>query len=357
MTMRRVLATACAAGLLAVAFACGGCAGSSSGSSGPASHVRKTTPAPVALTGTIAFRRYFTPDESWSGIFTVGSGGKVRQLTDPPRGELDDQPSWSPDGTFIVFSHGCSPTIPCRLYRVAPDGTGLAPIGPHCSVDGVTAETCSDDSNPSVSPDSRWVLFTQSSGRVREDSSGEGTIEHSALAITRTDGSRRHVLLRRAPFSGDLVYPALSPDGKQLVFEEINSSFVKLPGARAVFVMGTDGSKPRRLTPWAENDGNQPVWSPDGKWLVFESHVEDGSQSQYFLIHPDGSGRRQISDFGDGTWLGRATFSPDGRSIAFAMGIDGANAAIYTMRLDGSHVQQVTHSAYWDSASAWGPAS
>jgi Tol biopolymer transport system component len=208
-----------------------------------------------------------------------------------------------------------------------------------------------------VSPDSKWVVFTQSQGHVRTDDGGQGWIAHSALAIVRTDGRRRRVLYQRAPFSGDLVYPALSPDGTQLVFEEINSGFVEHAGARAVFVMGLDGSKPHRLTPWAENDGNQAVWSSDGKWLLFQSHVEDGSESQYFMIHPDGSGRRQVTHFNGGTWwLGRATFSPDGKSIAFAMGRNGGNAAVYTMRLDGSHIQQVTHSTYWDSAADWGPA-
>jgi ABC-type glycerol-3-phosphate transport system substrate-binding protein len=32
-------------------------------------------------------------------------------------------------------------------------------------------------------------------------------------------------------------------------------------------------------------------------------------------------------------------------------------AAVYTMWLDGSHLQRVTHSTYWDSAAAWAPTS
>jgi TolB protein len=338
--------------VIASALGLAACGGSSATSSQPAGPESSAAPA---LTGTIAFRRYFTADESWAGLFTVGADGKVRQLTDPPPGVKDDRPSWSPDGRLIAFTR-CPQTAPCRLFEMAADGSGLAPIAPPCP-QGADEQTCSDDANPSFSPDSRWVLFTQSTGRVRADSSGEEWIEHSALAIMRTDGSRRRVLYRRAPFSGDLNTPALSPDGRQIVFEQVNSGFSKLAGTQAVFVMGIDGSKPHRLTPWAEDDGDQPAWSPDGRWLVFHSHVEDGSQGQYFLIHPNGRGRRQLTHFPDGTWIGRASFSPDGDSIAIAKGPENGIAAVYTMRLDGGEIQRVTHSTYWDSAAAWGPAS
>jgi len=350
-SIRFGFALAAVASLLALA----GCGGSGTSASEPGGSAHSTTATAPTLSGTIVFRRYLTADESWAGLFTIGSDGKIRRLTNPDPGVVDDRPSWSPDGSLIAFTR-CLPSVPCRMFRVAPDGSGLAAIARACP-GGANEKTCSDDANPSFSPDSKWVLFTESTGRVRVDSSGENWIEHSALAIVRTDGSKRRVLYRRAPWSGDLNTPALSPDGRQIVFEEVNSGFSKLAGKRAVFVIGVDGSSPRRLTPWAENSGDQPAWSPDGSWIVFHSHVEDGSQGQYFLIHPDGSGRQQVTQFANGTWIGRPSFSPDGASIAFAKGPESGVAAVYTMRLDGSHVQQVTHSTYWDSAAAWGPVS
>ena len=128
------------------------------------------------------------------------------------------------------------------------------------------------------------------------------------------DGSARQVIYQGAPFSGDLGYPVFSPDGKQLVFERTVSGFSKPAGEQAVFVMGADGSAPRRLTPWAEKDGDNPDWSPDGKWIIFHSHVDDPSrQSQIYLIHPDGSGRKQLTHFKDGTHVASSAFSPDGK--------------------------------------------
>ena len=119
------------------------------------------------------------------------------------------------------------------------------------------------------------------------------------------DGTGRHVVYTTTAFAADLDNPMLSPDGKQIVFERHNSGYSKPVGRHAVFVIGSDGSNLRRLTPWVENDGDNPDWSPDGNWILYHSHVDDGGQAQYFLIHPDGSGRRQLSHFPDGTFIGR----------------------------------------------------
>jgi TolB protein len=307
--------------------------------------------------GRIAFRTYFDRQQEWGAVFTAnGNGTAVRQVTHPARGTADDQPSWSPDGSLISFTR-CSPGSLCHMYVVRPDGTGLAPVGAPCPA-GADETQCSDDANASFSPDSKQIAFTQATGQVRNDPTGEGWIEHSALTIVNRDGSNRHVVYQSTPpFSGDLNYPVFSPDGKSLVFERHVSGFAKPAGKSAVFVIGVDGSALRRLTPWAENAGDNPDWSPDGKWILFHSHVEQSNpQSQYFLIHPDGSGRRQVTHFPKGTHVASASFSPDGKSIVFSKGPEGGNIDVWTMRIDGSHVVRITRSMLWQSAPAWGPA-
>ena len=250
----------------------------------------------------IAFRRYFTSDESWGAVFTVAADGAPRQITDPPRGVVDDFPVSSADGTLIAFTR-LAPDALCHIFRMAPDGSGLAPIGPLCP-DGADEHTCSDDGNPTFSPDSKRVVFTQSTGRVKLDSSGENWIEHSALAIMRTDGSKRRVIYRAAPFSGDIIPAAFSPDGRRLVIEQANSGFSKLRRTRAVVVIEIDGSSRRRLTDWAENAGDRPAWSPDGSWILFHSHVEDGAQGAV-LHRPPGRERAQAAHALPGRHLDR----------------------------------------------------
>jgi len=301
--------------------------------------------------GRIAFRRYFDAHQSWGAVFTIAADGKgTRQITHPARGIVDDQPDWAPDGSLIAFSRCCAPGS--HLFVVAPNGSGLAPVGPLCP-SGADETTCPDDANASFSPDSKQLAFTQAIGHVVENQ-----IEHSAIAIMNRDGSGRRVIYEEdAPYSADLNSPVFSPDGKQLVFERANSGVSTPAGKKAVFVVGIDGSNPRRLTPWKENDGDNPDWSPNGKWILFHSHVDEstGVQSQIFLIHPDGTGRRQVTRFSKGTHVLSSSFSPDGKSIVFSKGPNGGNIDVFTMRLDGSHVQRVTRSKLWDSAPDWGP--
>lgn len=305
--------------------------------------------------GRIAFRTYFDGQQSWGAVFRINRDGSgTKQLTHPPRGTVDDQPSWAPDGSLIVFSRLAQEGI-SHLWVMAPDGTGRKPVGPLCPA-GATTHTCPDDANASFSPDSGRIAFTQAMGRVKQDQGGETWIEHSSIAVMNVDGSGRRIIYQAPAYSGDLGFPVFSPNGRQLVFERRVSSFAKPAGKNAVFVSGVDGSGLRRLTPWSENDGDNPDWSPNGKWILFHSHLDDpAGQSQYFLIRPDGTGRRQLTHFPKGTHVASASFSPNGRSIVFSKGPEGGNVDLYTMRLDGSHVRRLTRSRLWQSAPAWGP--
>ena len=313
-----------------------------------------TATAPGA-NGSITFRRYLNDDQSWGAVFTIGRDGRgERQITGPEEGGVDDQPTWAPDGSLIAFTR-CLEEQLCHVWTVAPDGSGLAPVGPPCPA-GATEQSCSDDAGASFSPDSKRLAFVQSTGRIRTGAYTDGWIEHSAIAFMNRDGTGRRVIYQGRAFSGDAMHPVFSPDGKQLVFERIASAFTLRSGQRAVFTIRVDGKQLRRLTPWDEYAGDNPDWSPDGKWIVFRSHVDDeGRQTQIFLIHPDGSGRRQVTHFPKGTKLGSSSFAPDGKSLVISKGVANGNLHVFTIGLDGRHLRRVTHSALWDSAPNWGP--
>ena len=243
--------------------------------------------------GQIAFRRYFNNQHSRGAIFTIRANGThARQITHPPVGVVDQGPDWAPDGSLITFTR-CAPQGACHLYVVRPDGNGFAPVGPLCPP-GSSEGTCPDDSDASFTPDSKQLTFTQATGHVLTAPSGLQEIEHSAIAAMSPEGSHRRVIYQAPPYAADLLFPMESPDGKQIVFEWFNSPFSTPANQEAIDVINSDGSGLRRLTPWAENDGDNPDWSPNGRWILFHSHVDDSSrQAQIFLIHPDGTGREK----------------------------------------------------------------
>ena len=305
--------------------------------------------------GSIVYRTYFDLQHSRGAIFTMGDDGSAKkQISHPPRGTVDDQPAWAPDGRVIAFTRCLPNEGACHVWTVAADGSGPAPVGKLCPA-GANEQTCPDEAHAAFSPDSKRLVLVQSTGAEKQVPITGQQIEHSAIAVMNRDGSGRHAIYTTNGFAADLDYPAFSPDGKHVVFERHNSGLSTPVDKHAVFVIGVDGSNLRRLTPWAENDGDNPDWSPNGKWIIYHSHLDDPSgQSQYFLVHPDGSGRKQITHFAKGTHVASASFSPDGTSIAFSKGPEGENIDVFTMRLDGTQLRRLTRSKLWDSAPDWG---
>ena len=57
-------------------------------------------------------------------------------------------------------------------------------------------------------------------------------------------------------------------------------------GNPEIYVMAADGSKPKRLTRTAADEGN-PGWSPDGKQIVFAS--KRAGNYQIYVMAADGS--------------------------------------------------------------------
>jgi len=104
--------------------------------------------------------------------------------------------------------------------------------------------------------------------------------------------------------------PSFSSDGKRVAFVS------NLNGIPQVWIVPTQGGWPELIT--SLDDQVQGVsWSPDGAWLAFSLAPGGGMNSQIYLIRPDGTGLRRLTDGGkDNNWLGFWTH--DGRSLALA---------------------------------------
>lgn len=82
-------------------------------------------------------------------------------------------------------------------------------------------------------------------------------------------------------------YPRLSPDEKEILF------YARKEGKEQnheIWKVNIDGTNPKQLT---FTGGEDPCWSPDGKWIIFS----DGSTGGLSLMRPDGSDLRKITSY------------------------------------------------------------
>jgi Tol biopolymer transport system component len=289
--------------------------------------------------GRIAFRRYLDDAHTRGAIFTIASDGTgEHQVTHPPKGTVDDQPDWAPHGSLIVFER-CPRNGSCRLYTINADGSGMAAVSPPCS----RGAKCGGDGPAGFSPDGKRIVF----GRF------DSAYGCCAIATTDLRGHSLSLVTKGVkPYS--IGEPQLSPDGRHVVFIEAKDG----EKPRAVFIVGVNGRGSRRLTPWSLNAGDAPDWSPDGKWILFRSNVDiDGKQSQIYVVHPDGTGLKQVTRFKSGTVVTSSSFSPDGTQIVLGTTGIAGQADLFLMSVDGTGLTPVTRTPMWDSAPDWGPGS
>jgi dipeptidyl aminopeptidase/acylaminoacyl peptidase len=108
--------------------------------------------------------------------------------------------------------------------------------------------------------------------------------------------------------------PALSPDGKSVVFGMSTSGTSQLWKVPAHAT--PDGSQywPDQLTFFDDPIGGAE-WSPDGKWLLFRKDQNGDERQQLYLIRPNGADLDSLTTNHKAIYGGR--FAPDGRSIVY----------------------------------------
>ena len=99
-----------------------------------------------------------------------------------------------------------------------------------------------------------------------------------------------------------------------------------------------DGSGATKL-PIPETD-EVDDWSPDGHWLVTVSdrHPPHGRGYQLYLMHPDGTDQRRLTE-GRGLNV-HPRFSPDSRRVAYLHQERGSNS-LWVVNIDGSGRRRV----------------
>ena len=154
-------------------------------------------------------------------------------------------------------------------------------------------------------------------------------------------------------------FAAWSPNGSRIAFQSDRSDPDITDGVEIqdVFTMRPDGSDVRKLTGSIGFSGH-PSYSPDGRWIVYDSDGGNYPAAMGLYIVPsDGAAppRRVTTLVAPSFWQELPRFSPDGTRIVWDEGRGGKvlshhqdgrlvaeQTALFTVRVDGTDLRQVT---------------
>lgn len=243
------------------------------------------------------------------------SGGQARALGAPS--SMVRKPAWSPDGSFIVYESDVESFR--DLYRVERDGQGPArltqeefgsfepDVGPDGQVVFVSSRDGgaelyrmgprgsnpvrltnrpSDDMRPRWKPDGSQITWL-----ARE---GMGVAVYRMDPDGSNPGAFRKETLGRAVALDQLW----SPDGTRLAVTvqtgptEIGIDLLDASGAVVARVDGPGSDE-------------HPAWSPDSRWLVFDSVRDGQAEPDLYRVDRDGGRLVRITMSPGADWLPR----------------------------------------------------
>jgi Tol biopolymer transport system component len=271
--------------------------------------VRLPSGAQEADSSPIAF---FADDDIW---LVSPESLALTRLTDNE--STDGFPSWSPDGSRIVFNSNRGGR-PAGIFIMNADGSNPVDTG----LQGV---------HPAFSPDGRRLAYRLGNSLFIADADG---------------GNPRSFVI--APDLGDFYFtkPSWNPAGDLLVFQSSDPHlFIMQEADGPCDRFWENNCSSLTLLTDSRADNSLPSWSPDGKLIAFQDHREVS------VIAPDGTGFSQLTH--DDLPSGEPSWSPDGARIAFTAG-HFQSRRIFTMKRDGSDVRQITFEGV-ARAPAWSP--
>jgi Tol biopolymer transport system component len=199
-----------------------------------------------------------------------------------------EAPNWTRDGRWLVVNGDG------KLYTVAADSSGGLRELPVTGLARANNDHC-------LAPDGRTVY-----------ASAEGHL----YAVPLEGGPARRIT-RDRPAGEQYWYflHGVSPDGTTLAYVAVQPVGANPMGRRNLALLPAAGGDDVLLTDATGFDG--PEYSPDGRWLYYNSEeaATAPGQAQLFRMRPDGSGREQQTFDERVNWFPHP--APDGRSLVY----------------------------------------
>ncbi|HKA57739.1 MAG TPA: Ig-like domain-containing protein [Gemmatimonadales bacterium] len=235
------------------------------------------------------------------------------------------EPDISPDGRRIAYQDLGD------LYLMNADGTGITPflMGPP------------SNGSPHWSPDGMRLAVTRTVSTPRG--------EQTRIFVINADGTGLHQVSPEPAdpnFVGGDGWPSWASDGSKLAFTRNGE----------LFTINADGTGMTQLpTPLG---AQATAWSPDGRWIAYQSLSFLDLPAELFVVSPDGANSIRLTNSPETETS--PSWSPDSRRIVFARWVDGMTAQLFIINVDGTALIRITdpnpaQPFAYDDDPAWSP--
>jgi len=241
-------------------------------------------------------------------------GARLAALTNDQSIALS--PSWSPEGSLVLFTSYRGGTGP-RLFVIPAAGGRPYLISGRPGI----------NTSGSYSPDGRQIVCTLS-----HDGNSE------IYLLDARGGSPQRLTTSR----GIDTSPTWSPTGREIAFTSDRT------GTPQVHVMDREGGNLRRLN-YDVSYTDSPAWSPKGDRIAFVARA--GGGFDIYTCRPDGSDTRLVVSGGSNE---NPRWSPDGRHLVFSSSREGARG-LFVSDLDGTPPRRLATGSFSALSPAWSP--
>jgi TolB protein len=263
-----------------------------------------------------------------SGPFALSPDGRTLAFVDAASGSLSlvdiatkattvvglaelEDPAWSPDSSFLVYTAlpaGAHDTIVRRVQR---DGSGRSTLGvgarPRVAADGSVVAVSGDRSSGGVpivvfSGDTSRTVGTgitvdavaPATSTIAYCDAGSVGVQSVArppqVGVIGFDGSGKRTLVKKPAAGGSAFFGEIhvSPDGGHIVYSETGDD-----GYSRIFSIPIAGGRPVQLTD--RRDGYPMGFSADGTELFYvDGNAIQGETTQLMAVRLDGTKRRTV---------------------------------------------------------------
>ena len=289
-------------------------------------------------------------------------GGAARQLTNSPKS--DNSPRWMPDGKTIAFISARDGDP--QIYTVSVNGG--EPVKVSSISTGVSGLVVSNDGKYfAFASDVFADCGNDSCNKARNSELENGKVKakmftHLPYRVWDhfTDGKRSHVFILHSSggtavdatpgdydtppidIGGNVDY-AFSPDGSELAFVRNTDPMIAVSTNNDIFVVALQDGKPvgepRRITENKAND-NQPVYSPDGKYIAYRAMKRPGFEADKYdiVLYERATGKRTTLAEQFDRSPDEVLWSPDGK-VLYCNADDQGYHSIYRISLPTKKIE------------------